>query len=212
MRRKFLSSTLLAALSLTVLVSVRAVHSQSKSKLAAKATVGAPVAYGNVDSISEEEMKIYLYFLASDQLEGRNLPSRGFDTAALYVASHLAEWGLKPLGSTSNTNGPLQPYFMPMELVSKSVIADESKASLTMPAGRGGGRGGRGGGGGGGNAGGAGGPGNARGGGGAAQPVTLEYTKDWSVAAGGRGAPPLEAFDVNAPMVFAGNGYLVNKT
>ena len=32
MRRMFLSSTLLAALSLTVLVSVRAVHSQSKPK------------------------------------------------------------------------------------------------------------------------------------------------------------------------------------
>jgi hypothetical protein len=30
----------------------------------------APVSYGNVESISEEEMKIYLYFLASDQLEG----------------------------------------------------------------------------------------------------------------------------------------------
>src|ERR1019366_7066106 len=32
----------------------------------------APGSYGNVDSIGEEEMKIYLYFLASDQLEGRN--------------------------------------------------------------------------------------------------------------------------------------------
>ena len=119
MRRMFFSSTLLAALYFTVVVSVRAVHSQSKPKLAAKAVVGAPAVYGNMDSISEDEMKIYLYFLASDQLEGRNLPSRGFDTAALYVASHLAEWGLKPGGSTTKTNGPLQPYLMPFELVSK---------------------------------------------------------------------------------------------
>src|SRR6185295_11138036 len=118
-------------------------NSQNKSKAASKASAAAPV-YGNVESISEEEMKIYLYFLASDQLEGRNLPSRGFDTAALYVASHLAEWGLKPLGSTTNTKGPLQPYFMPMELVSKTVNAEESKASVTAPAGRGGGRGGAG--------------------------------------------------------------------
>ena len=90
MRRMFVSSTLLAVLSLSLLVSVRAVHSQSKPR-AAKAVAAAPVSYGNVESISEEEMKIYLYFLASDQLEERNLPSRGFDTAALYVASHLAE-------------------------------------------------------------------------------------------------------------------------
>ena len=204
MRRMFLSSTLLAALSLTVLVSVRAVHSQSKPKLAAKAAVGAPVAYGNVDSISEEEMKIYLYFLASDQLEGRNLPSRGFDTAALYVASHLAEWGLKPGGSTTKTNGPLQPYLMPFELVSKQVVPEtarrrlrrlpppsgaEAVAAEAVEAG-------------------------ARGGDAAAAPRTtdFEYTKDWTVNAGGRGAPPLEALDVTGNLVFAGNGYVINKT
>src|SRR5215467_7572455 len=106
-------------------------------------------AYGNADAITQDELKVYDYFLASDQLEGRNLPSRGYDTAALYVASHLAEWGLKPGGSQSGTNGPLQPYFMPIELVSRQLVPAEMKASLTAPAtGGGGGRGGRGGGGG----------------------------------------------------------------
>jgi len=195
----FVSSTLLAVLSLSLLVSVRAVHSQSKPR-AAKAVAAAPVSYGNVESISEEEMKIYLYFLASDQLEGRNLPSRGFDTAALYVASHLAEWGLKPGGSTTNTTGPLQPYLMPFELVSKQVVPEQSKASITGPA-VGGGRGARGGGGG------------ARGGAaGGPRTTDFEYTKDWSVNAGGRGAPPLEALDVSGNLVFAGNGYVINKT
>src|SRR6202142_2197439 len=107
--------------------------------------VAAPLSpHGNADAITEDELKIYLYFLASDQLEGRNLPSRGFDTAALYVASHLAEWGLKPMGSKEKTDGPLQPYFMPFELEARSVVNDESKISLTAPGG--GGRGGRGGG------------------------------------------------------------------
>src|SRR6516225_9483278 len=132
MRRIVVSTTLLALLSLTVWVSVRPARSQSKPK-AAKAIAAVPPTYGNVDAISEEEMKIYLYFLASDQLEGRNLPSRGFDTAALYVASHLAEWGLKPGGSTSNTVGPLQPYLMPFELASKQVVPEQSKASITAP-------------------------------------------------------------------------------
>ena len=208
MRRIIVTSACLSAFVLSVLLSVRPANSQSKSKAAAKITAAAPN-YGNVDSITDAEMKIYLFFLASDQLEGRNLPSRGFDTAALYVASHLAEWGLKPGGSTSKTVGPLQPYFMPMELVSKSVIADQSKASITAPpaaAGRG-----RGGAGGGAGAGG----GGARGGGGAAagpRTTEFEYTKDWSVAGGGRGGPPLEALDLNANMVFAGNGYVINKT
>ena len=201
--RRILFSTSLVALSLTVFMSVRAADTPATAKgKPAKVVGNAPPVYGNADSITEEELKIYLYFLASDQLEGRNLPSRGFDTAALYVASHVAEWGLKPLGSTSNTNGPLQPYFMPMELLSRQVNADESKASITAPAGRGG-RGGRGGPGGG---------GGPRGGANAG-PLTTElaYTKDWTVAAGGRGAPPIEAFEANGSMVFAGNGYVINK-
>ncbi len=202
MRRILISTTLLAVLSLTVWVSVRPARSQSKPK-AAKAIAAATPSYGNMDAISEEEMKIYLYFLASDQLEGRNLPSRGFDTAALYVASHLAEWGLKPGGSTTNTVGPLQPYLMPFELVSKQVVPEQSKASITAPPAAGG-RGGRGGGGGGG----------ARGGAASTTPRTtdFEYTKDWTVNAGGRGAPPLEALDVTGNLVFAGNGYVINKT
>src|SRR5581483_10405288 len=79
--------------------------------LSAGAQSPARGAHGNADAIDESELKAYLYFLASDQLEGRNFPSRGYDTAALYVASHLAELGLQPGGSTSGANGPLQPYF-----------------------------------------------------------------------------------------------------
>jgi len=201
-----LPSTFLAVVSLTLLVYGEAGHSQSRPK-AAKAAAAVTASYGNVDAISQEEMKIYLYFLASDQLEGRNLPSRGLDTAALYIASHAAEWGLKPGGSTAETNGPLQPYFMPMELVGRQVVAEQSKASITAPA-VAGGRGGRGG------MGGAGG-GGARGGAAAsATPRTtdFEYTKDWSTTGGGRGAPPLEALDVAGNLVFAGNGYVINKT
>src|SRR5215475_10864134 len=128
MRRILFTTAVLAV----ILAATMTPQSKPKNAAAKNAAPAAP-AYGNADAINQEEMKIYLYFLASDQLEGRNLPSRGFDTAALYVASHLAEWGLKPGGSTTGTVGPLQPYFMPSELVTKSVIAGESKASLTAP-------------------------------------------------------------------------------
>ena len=46
-------------------------------------------AYGNTEAITLDELKSYDYFLSADQLEGRNVPSRGYDTAALYIASHL---------------------------------------------------------------------------------------------------------------------------
>jgi hypothetical protein len=153
--------------------------------------------FGNSDAITEQELKIHEYVLASDQLEGRNLPSRGFDTAALYVASQLAQWGLEPAGSNSGTNGPLQPYFMPFALVSTQVNPAETKAAITgKPSRRGP-------------------PGqmpppssNASG----VATTNFEYAKDWTVAAGGRGAPPLEAFQAAGNLVFAGNGYIVNKT
>jgi hypothetical protein len=214
MRRILISSSLLAALSFTVFMTVRLASSapQSKAK-AAKVVTTAAAGYGNSDAITEEEMKIYDYFLASDQLEGRNVPSRGYDTAALYVASHLAEWGLKPGGSTTNTNGPLQPYLMPFELVSRQVVPEESKASIISAAGGRGGGGGRRGGGGGGARGGGGG-GGARGAGAAAGPRTTEfaYAKDWSVVAAGRGGPQMNTLQVEASLVFAGNGYVINKT
>jgi hypothetical protein len=153
-----------------------------------------------------------LYYLASDQLEGRNFPSRGYDAAALYIASHLAEWGLKPGGSATGTNGPLQPYFMPMELVAKQIVPEDSKVSLSAPpapAGRGGFGGGDGAGGGG---------GRGRGNGGPELVTTnFEYGKEWTYGpagafgGGGRGAS-VEPLDVSGNVVFAGNGYVINKT
>src|SRR5580693_6888483 len=143
MRRIFaLGVRRMSLLSLAGLCLAAAAYSAAPKPKPAKVVAPETPLYGNADSITQDELKIYLYFLASDQLEGRNLPSRGFDTAALYVASHLAEWGLKPGGSGINTLGPLQPYFMPMELVAKTVIPAESKATITVPEGSG--RGGRG--------------------------------------------------------------------
>src|SRR6201999_1573151 len=148
-------------------------HAQSK----AKAVKAAVPNFGNAEAISEEELKVYLYFLASDELEGRNFPSRGYDTAALYVASHLAEWGLKPGGSTTGTVGPLQPYFMPFELVAKTVIPGERKVTITGVDGGGRERGSRG-------------PAAVPADGAQAQTpraprtVELQYGNDWSVASG----------------------------
>jgi hypothetical protein len=145
---------------------------------------------GNADAISEDELKAYLYFLASDQLEGRNFPSRGFDTAALYVASHLAEWGVKPIGSAGGTNGPLQPYFMPIELESRQIVPEESKATFTIapPAPP---------------------PGTQAA---AAQPMTFEYAKDWLLGMPGQiAAIPAAGFDISGNIVYAGNGWVIHK-
>ena len=225
MRQISYTCAAMAALVLTVLPLTGPDRAWAQTKAKAAKAVASPT-YGNADAITQEEMQVYLYFLASDQLEGRNFPSRGYDTAALYVASHLAEWGLKPGGSPSGTKGPLQPYLMPIELVSRQIVADDSKASITGPAPAGG----RGGFGGGdaqppaaGQQGNGRGRGRGRGGEGNAnadmdlRTTSFTYGKDWTFGTpggfgGGRGGPQVQDLDVTGNLVFVGNGYVINKT
>src|SRR5437016_530544 len=48
--------------------------------------------------ISPADMKEWLSYLASDELQGRQMFTEGYGLAAAYIADHLKEWGLKPLG------------------------------------------------------------------------------------------------------------------
>ncbi|MGA9581945.1 MAG: M28 family metallopeptidase [Allosphingosinicella sp.] len=49
-------------------------------------------------SFSPESFRSHVTFLADDSLEGRDTGSRGYDIAALYVASRFEALGLKPAG------------------------------------------------------------------------------------------------------------------
>jgi hypothetical protein len=55
-------------------------------------------ARGNVDYITATQLQNYLSFIASDELEGRDTPSRGLNTAAKFIATNLSRWNLKPMG------------------------------------------------------------------------------------------------------------------
>jgi Zn-dependent M28 family amino/carboxypeptidase len=163
-------------------------------------------AFGNANAITEDELKTYEYFLSADALQGRNLPSPSYDAAALYIASHLKEWGLEPGGTATPPEGPLQPYLIPFELVSNQLDAPNMQLSVTLPPFSG--RGGRGGGG-------AAAAPAAQAGARAAVPRSFEYGKDWTVGAGGfggRGAGVSAAEIQAARLVFVGNGYVINKT
>ena len=60
-------------------------------------------------AINPDEMKEWLTYLASDQLQGRQIFTEGFGLAAQYVADHLRQWGVKPLASDGT-------YFQPVKL------------------------------------------------------------------------------------------------
>jgi hypothetical protein len=48
--------------------------------------------------ISPDDMKEWLSYLASDELQGRQIFTEGYGAAAQYVADHLKQWGVKPIG------------------------------------------------------------------------------------------------------------------
>jgi hypothetical protein len=60
-------------------------------------------------TISPDDMKEWLSYLASDELLGRQIFTEGYGLAAQYVADHLRQWGVKPL----NPDGT---YFQPVKL------------------------------------------------------------------------------------------------
>ena len=70
-------------------------------------------------AISPDEMKEWLTYLSSDQLQGRQIFTEGFGLAAQYVADHLKEWGVKPLA----TDGT---YFQPVKLKGYRVTRNSS--------------------------------------------------------------------------------------
>jgi Zn-dependent M28 family amino/carboxypeptidase len=51
-----------------------------------------------VDAITAAQLRNYLTFIASDEMEGRDTPSRGLDTTAKFIAMNLNRWGFKTAG------------------------------------------------------------------------------------------------------------------
>src|SRR5262247_1645170 len=48
--------------------------------------------------INPADLKEWLTYLASDELQGRQVFTEGYGLAAAYVADHLKSWGVKPIG------------------------------------------------------------------------------------------------------------------
>jgi hypothetical protein len=91
-----LTALVLASLLVTTFPATYAQRAADKSKKAAAAVT----TQRGVDTISANQIKDYLTFIASDEMEGRDTPSRGLDTTAKFLALNLARWGLKPAGDT----------------------------------------------------------------------------------------------------------------
>ncbi|HVS80817.1 MAG TPA: M28 family peptidase [Pyrinomonadaceae bacterium] len=71
---------------------------QRKDGRAKTTSAAALMAARGVDTIAAAQLRDYLSFIASDEMEGRDTPSRGLDTTAKFIAMNLTRWGFKPAG------------------------------------------------------------------------------------------------------------------
>src|SRR4051812_187795 len=70
-------------------------------------------------SITPAELKDWLSYIASDELQGRQVFTEGLGLAGGYIADHLKEWGVKPAGD----NGT---YFQVVKVVGVNVKRNSS--------------------------------------------------------------------------------------
>lgn len=75
------------------------------------------------EAITAEQLRDYLYFVASDEMEGRDTPSRGLDLTAKFIALNLKRWGFKPAGDDGT-------FFQKMTVKRDSIDADQTKLSV----------------------------------------------------------------------------------
>src|SRR5256886_4369151 len=91
---KLYSLVLLTALSVAVPNGL----AQRRSARPAATKTATVITSRGVDTITAAQLRSYLTFIASDEMEGRDTPSRGLDTTAKFIAMNLERWGFKPAG------------------------------------------------------------------------------------------------------------------
>lgn len=80
---------------------------------------------GGRDSIREADLREWLTYIASDELEGRATFSEGLALASGYIADHLREWGVKPGGDKGT-------YFQRVPVLG---VKSENRSTITVEAG-----------------------------------------------------------------------------
>ena len=119
--RFVLTSVIILSLS-SALISSRALG-QRKTVKTQKAVPVSLASQRGADTITAAQLKDYLSFIASDEMEGRDTPSRGLDTTAKFLATNLSHWGFKPAGDDGS-------YFQKIALSRDVIDKAETRAQL----------------------------------------------------------------------------------
>ena len=89
------------------------------------AAIVSVAAAGGRSSITSGELREWLTYVASDELQGRAVYTAGFGLAGAYVEDHLRAWGLKPAGDGAS-------YLQTVKVLG---VKSTSHASVTVTVG-----------------------------------------------------------------------------
>jgi hypothetical protein len=120
--RRFLTPFVLASLLVTTFPATyaqRAAHKTTK-----KAAAPVVITKRGVDTIAADQLRDYLTFIASDEMEGRDTPSRGLNTTAKFLAMNLTRWGFKPAGDEGS-------FFQRIDLRRERADTGQTKVDLS---------------------------------------------------------------------------------
>src|ERR1019366_1253976 len=76
--------------------------------------------------VKSDELREWLTYIASDELQGRATYSEGLGLAASYIEEHLREWGVKPGGDHGSY----------LQTVSVLGVKATSRSTVTVRVGR----------------------------------------------------------------------------
>src|SRR5437660_11388381 len=123
MKRLFIVFLLIGSLAMPL----PSLYAQRRPAKNAAVTTATLATQRGADVITAAQMRAFLYFIASDEMEGRDTPSRGLDTTAKFIAMNLGRWGFKPAGD----NGT---YFQRIALRRDRVDAAQTRVELNGQA------------------------------------------------------------------------------
>jgi hypothetical protein len=115
---------LVAIVTLSLLVALAPVATAQATKATFTASaVKQPLVRKSAETITAAELRDYLAFVASDEMEGRTTPSRGLDTTAKFIATMLSRSGVKPAGDDGS-------YFQKIALRREKVSPSGTEVEL----------------------------------------------------------------------------------
>ncbi len=91
--------------------------------LAQTATRQSSPARKAAETITADLLRDYLFYVASDEMEGRDTPSRGLDLTAKFIALNLKHWRFKPAGDDGT-------FFQKIALIREMPDAQSSSLSI----------------------------------------------------------------------------------